>query len=252
MRSETLPGLNPLSQPKESEMSFHVIKTPTVRENFVREIEHQILSGQLKIGDKLPPAKELCSLMGVSLTVVNAGISELASKGFIETIPRHGTYVADYKKKGNIDTLVSIMRYNGGRLTDSAIRSLCEVRIALDPFVAKLVIERASTEEIEQLAPCLAAMRQEKDLLRQCELITDFYYQLSDLSGNTFLALLYNSTFEPQKGIYTLYCEKNGTDSVITHAEQIYAGLLARDLEAVQNHMMASVRSAIEGEMAIV
>lgn len=233
-------------------MSFNIIKTPTVRENFVREMENKILSGQLKSGDKLPPAKELCGMMGVSLTIVNAGMSELANKGFVETIPRHGTYVADYRKKGNIGTLVSIMRYNGGRLPDPDIRSLCEVRIALDPFIAKLVIERASDEEIKRLAPCLKAMRLEKDLLRQCELITDFYYQLTDLSGNTFLSLLYNSTFEPQKGIYVLYCEKNGTDMVITHAEQIYEALLARDLEAVQRHMAAGVYSAIEGELAII
>lgn len=233
-------------------MSFNAIKTPTVRENFVREMENKILSGQLKIGEKLPPAKELCSMMGVSLTVVNAGVSELANKGFVETVPRHGTYVADYKKKGNVGTLVSIMRYNGGRLTDPEIRSLCEVRIALDSFIAKLVIERASDEEINRLAPCLEAMRQETDFHRQCELITDFYYQLSDLSGNTFLSLLYSSTFEPQKGIYVLYCEKNGTDTVIRHAEQIYEGLLARDLNTVQKHLFESVNSAIEGERAII
>ena len=76
----------------------------SVRESFVRQLENKIISGKLKPGDKLPPAKELCSLMGVSLTVVNAGMSELANKGFIETVPRRGSYVADYKKKGAANT----------------------------------------------------------------------------------------------------------------------------------------------------
>lgn len=80
-------------------MNFDKIKAPTVRESFVRELENKILSGELKPGDKLPPAKELCELMGVSLTVVNAGMSELANNGFVETVPRRGTYIADYKKK---------------------------------------------------------------------------------------------------------------------------------------------------------
>lgn len=57
-------------------MNFDKIKAPTVRESFVRELENKILSGELKPGDKLPPAKELCELMGVSLTVVNAGMSD--------------------------------------------------------------------------------------------------------------------------------------------------------------------------------
>lgn len=93
--------------------------------------------GELKPGDKLPPAKELCELMGVSLTVVNAGMSELANNGFVETIPRRGTYIADYKKKGNAGTLSAIMRYNGGKLSSKEIRALCETRMALDLLVAR-------------------------------------------------------------------------------------------------------------------
>lgn len=232
-------------------MSFNKITTPTVRENFVREIENKILAGELKIGDKLPPAKELCDIMGVSLTIVNTGMSELASKGFVETVPRRGTYVADYRKKGNTETLLAIMRYNGGQLPKPEIRSLCETRMALDPFVAKLVIERATDEEILGLKPSLDAMRQETDTRAQCEMVTDFYCQLSGLSRNVFLSLLYSSTFEPQKGIYVLYCGKNGTEQVITHAERIYEGLLARDLEKVQKYMFEAIYSAISGETAI-
>ncbi|MFR5781959.1 MAG: winged helix-turn-helix domain-containing protein, partial [Oscillospiraceae bacterium] len=94
---------------KETPMNFDKIKAPTVRESFVRELENKILSGELKPGDKLPPAKELCEPMGVSLTVVNAGMSELANNGFVETIPRRGTYIAD-TRKGNAGTLSAIMR----------------------------------------------------------------------------------------------------------------------------------------------
>ena len=85
-------------------MTFNKVNAPSVREIFVRQIENKILSGELKPGDKLPPARELCMIMGVSLTVVNAGISELASKGFVEVKPRHGTYVADYIANGNTET----------------------------------------------------------------------------------------------------------------------------------------------------
>lgn len=68
-------------------MAFDQLKTPSVRETFVRDIENKILSGELKIGEKLPPARALCGLMGVSLTIVNAGVSELVSKGFLRSSP---------------------------------------------------------------------------------------------------------------------------------------------------------------------
>ena len=132
-------------------MTFNKISAPSVREIFVRQIENKILSGELKPGDKLPPARELCTIMGVSLTVVNAGISELASKGFVEVKPRHGTYVADYIANGNTETFFSIIRYNGGKINAHEFRSFTESRVALDALIVELVIKRASDEEIAQL-----------------------------------------------------------------------------------------------------
>ncbi len=233
-------------------MSFDKIKTPTVRESFVRELENKILSGELKPGDRLPPAKELCELMGVSLTVVNAGISELANNGFVETVPRRGTYVADYKHNGNAGTLSAIMRFNGGRLSDHDIRSLCETRIALDRMVAQLVVEHASDEKLHSLEPLLEELENERDLQRCCTLVVEFYHRLAEISGNLFLSLLYNSTSEPQKGIYVLFCEKNGTAPVVAHARQIYDALLERDVEKAQHQMFEAVNYALDGEFAIV
>ena len=112
-------------------MSFDKISTLSVRETFVREIENKILSGELKPGDKLPPARQLCKIMGVSLTVVNAGVSELASKGFVEVKPRHGTYVADYIENGNTETFFAIIRYNGGKINAKEFRKEGSPKAAL-------------------------------------------------------------------------------------------------------------------------
>lgn len=233
-------------------MKFDKINAPTVRESFVRELENKILSGEFKPGDKLPPAKELCDLMGVSLTIVNAGISELANEGFVETIPRRGTYIADYKRKGNAGTLSAIMRYNGGRLTEKEVRSLCETRMALDMLVARLVAERATDEELAGVRPLLDELNAEKDMERCCDLVTEFYRMLAEISGNLFLTLLYNSTYEPQKGIYVRFCEKNGTDPIVRHAALVYDCLLRRDTKQAQRYMYEAVMSAIEGPLAII
>lgn len=61
----------------------------------------------MKVGDRLPSARQLSEEMGVSLTVVNAGMSELAAKGFVDVHPRHGTFVADYRMQGNTQLLKS-------------------------------------------------------------------------------------------------------------------------------------------------
>ena len=233
-------------------MSIDKKKAPTVRESFVRELENKIISGQLKVGDKLPPAKEMCATMGVSLTIVNAGMSELASKGFVETVPRRGTYVADYKKKGNTDTFVSIMRFNGGTLTDAEVRSFIETRMALDPFVASLVVERASAQELEELHPLIERMYREKDLRALCELVTGFYHKLALISGNSFMALLYNSSFEPQCCVYRMYFEKNGSDTTIANCEKLLELIEARDADAARQLTIAALSTALVGDMAVI
>ena len=63
-------------------MQFQKISTPSLKDLFVKELENKILSGELKVGDKLPSERELASSMQVSRAVVNAGIAELEQKGF--------------------------------------------------------------------------------------------------------------------------------------------------------------------------
>ena len=76
----------------------------------------------------------------VSRAVVNSGITELARKGFLIIKPRVGTFVADYRRDGTMDTLMSIMNYNGGILREAEVRSILELRIAFrlpcDPALA--------------------------------------------------------------------------------------------------------------------
>ena len=127
----------------------------SVREQFVRTIESQILSGERKIGDRLPSARELCKLLDVSLTTVNTGLGELAAKGFVEIVPRQGVFVADYLQRGTPEALISLIRFHGGRLGAAEVRNFCEARMAIDPSIAEWVIRRATEEQLDELGELL-------------------------------------------------------------------------------------------------
>ena len=94
-------------------MEFKKLNAPSLKELFVNELQNMILSGKLEIGSKLPPERELAESMKVSRAVINSGIAELEKKGFLVVRPRIGTFVADYRRDGSLDTLVAIMNYNG-------------------------------------------------------------------------------------------------------------------------------------------
>ena len=225
---------------------------PSVREAFVQQIEDKILSGELQVGDRLPPAKELGAQMGVSLTVVNAGVSELVTKGFLTVKPRHGTYVADWRENGSAETLMSVLRHNGGRLTQHDVRSYCESRVALDPFVAELVIERASNEQLRALGAYVEQARAAETIEALCIAATDFFQRVYQLSDNTILSLLYHSTVPPQRHMYARFIEKNGTELIKAHIQEVYTLLCLRDTEAVRQALVTAQRMPLEGPTAIV
>ena len=140
-------------------MEFERLYAPSLKELFVQQLQNRILSGDLPMGTKLPPERELCQQMHVSRAVVNAGMTELARQGFLEVCPRQGTYVADYRRNGNLDTLVAIMHYNGEILGKDEIRSILEVRWGLEKMAVARAIDFASDAELEALGDYVTVRR---------------------------------------------------------------------------------------------
>ena len=174
-------------------MGFDRIEAVSLTDQFVQKIEAMIISGELVPGDQLPPAREMSARMGVSRPVISAGLVELEKMGFVEIVTRQGVYVSDYRKSGSLDTLTALLNYNGGVMRDDEVRSLLEVRGANECLCVKLVVERATQEELDGLAPLLDAIKSGKTDEERAEATFQFHHTLSVLSRNAFLPLLYNS-----------------------------------------------------------
>ena len=109
-------------------MRFQTIVAPTITELFERQIQGMILSGQVEPGEKLPTEAELAENMHISKSAVHAGIKNLEWMGFLRVSPRHGVYVADWAECGNVDTLISILKYRDGKLDKATTASLLQTR----------------------------------------------------------------------------------------------------------------------------
>ena len=166
-------------------MGFTKITNVSLTELFVQQIENMILSGELAVGEQLPPARELSVRMGVSRPVISAGLIELEKLGFIEIRPRQGAFVSDYRRKGTVETLVAIMRYNGGAMRDNEVTSLLQVRNSLESLCMELVIQNATDRELASVAPLLQAIEEAKLPEDAADAIYAFHHELAALSGNT-------------------------------------------------------------------
>lgn len=227
-------------------MGFNKITALSLTDLFVQQIENMILSGELAVGEQLPPARELSIKMGVSRPVISAGLVELEKLGFVEIRPRQGVYVCDYRRKGSMETLVAIMRYNGGALRQNEVRSLLETREAMESLCVKLVCERVSTGELEQLSPILDGIRDAKDPEEAAEQTFVFHHELAVLSGNVLMPLLYHS-FHPQ-GVYlwSMYCKRSGIQQLYQIKLRLYSALLNRDVDSAMEQTRAIMQNAIK------
>ena len=227
-------------------MGFNKISALSLTDLFVQQIENMILSGELAVGEQLPPARELSIRMGVSRPVISAGLMELEKLGFVEVRPRQGVYVCDYRRKGTMETLVAIMRYNGGALRQNEVRSLLETREAMESLCMKLVCERVNTGELEQLSPILDSIRDAKSPEEAAEQVFCFHHELAVLSGNVLMPLLYYS-FHPQSVyLWSLYCKRSGIQKLYQIKLRLYSALLNRDVDSALEQTRSIMQNAIK------
>ena len=227
-------------------MAFREIVAPTVKELFIQQLEGMILSGELAFGEQLPPARELAAKMGVSRTVVTAGLVELEKLGFVEISTRQGVFVCDYRRKGSLETLIAIMRYNGGAMRKNEVKSLLETRDAMECMCMRLVVERSDTASLEALAPVLESIRTARDSDEAAENVFLFHHELAVLSGNVLMPLLYHS-FRPQSVyLWTIDCKRSGIQKMYESKLALYTALLNGDVPTAVRLTHERIARAIE------
>lgn len=232
-------------------MEFTKLTAPSLKELFIQDLENKILSGKIPIGEKLPTERELAKSMQVSRAVINAGISELARKGFLNIKPRVGTFVADYRRNGTIETLISIMNYNGGILRAAEIRSILELRIALDSLAVELCIPIIKDNEILILKDYVKQMEDAESPEMASEIAFLFQHELALLSGNTLIPLIFTSFKIPILSLWTRFCRLYGLESLRNNTATLCEYIEKRDTEKAIEWINTTINDTISGSRQI-
>lgn len=232
-------------------MDFKKLSAPSLKDLFITELETAILSGKLAIGEKLPPERELAKSMQVSRAVVNTGIAELARKGFLEIKPRIGTFVADYRRNGTMETLISIMNYNGGKLKDEEIRSILELRIALDTLAVELLIPKITDSDVQILKGYVKQMGETDTPEEAAELAFCFQHEMACLSGNTLLPLIFSSFKLPIMTLWERFYRLYGLDSLHSNTATLCDCIEQKDTNRAVEWINTSIDDTIKGKRQI-
>ncbi len=222
--------LEPLLQP---------IKTDSLKEVFVLRFEELILSGKIKMGQKLPSERELARKLRVSRPVVHEGLVELASRGLVSLKPRFGATVSDYRKEGSITVLSSLIQYHKGRLEPELMESLLEMRMLMEPAFASQAAGNRTREQVREFYRIIE--KEEATPHRHTQMITnldfEFHLLVAVASGNSVYPLLLNS-FRP---VYTNLSGQFFKDLSVGAAVHTYHRELAKAIESAEAKKAAAV-----------
>lgn len=224
---------------------------PGLKESFVQEMQRKILDGELLVGTRLPPERTLAEQTKVSRTVVNSGLAELAEQGFLEVRPRQGTYVADYRRCGNLGTLAAIMRHSGAEPGRNEILSVLEVRRALEHLSVEQAIRCASDEALESLGVPLARMAAAPNAGAAAEAAFAFRQELALIGGNCVVPLIYSSLKAPLVALWERFCSLYGAFALVSNTEILYSHLKSRDLDRAACWVDAYLERIISGSQQI-
>jgi GntR family transcriptional regulator, galactonate operon transcriptional repressor len=171
-----------------------------LHDQITSELALRVIRGQRDLHPvSFPNELELCRQLGVSRTVVRESMKVLVDKGMVEMRPRAGTKARPRTEWRLLDP--DILSWQAELEPDAQfLRDLCEVRLAIEPTAAGFAALRATTEETNTIAICLARRETLTRNARLDEIIdADLEFQAAVVaaSHNPLLQELSNSIRQP-------------------------------------------------------
>ncbi|MDZ7801019.1 MAG: FCD domain-containing protein [Trueperaceae bacterium] len=122
------------------------MSAPRPREQVLATLRAQFAEQRFRPGDRLPPERTLAAELGVSRAVLRGALAVLEAEGRIWRGVGQGTFVGG-RPVDAPDRVADV-----ADLTSPA--EVMEVRLALEPELARLAAHRANNRELDEVARC--------------------------------------------------------------------------------------------------
>jgi DNA-binding FadR family transcriptional regulator len=176
---------------------FTPVRTRRTFEEAAEQIADKVRTGELRVGDKLPPERALALTMEISRPTLREAARILVDAGLLEVRrgPGGGMFVAT-----DVVPVDLVRRVSELRLGEA--ESVLEARRLLEPQVARLAHARATGEDLAPLERTIDAMREivargylPSDEDRFLQLDVQFHLALARAAGNATLESLLRIVF---------------------------------------------------------
>ena len=222
------------------------IKRARLYETVALQIKTLIRNGTLKVGDQLPPERELTTQLNVSRTSIREALRALEMAGYIES--RVGVSGGTFVKEVSVEQIIEPFAMALYQHKDFVL-DILEVRRILEVEIAAIAAERRTEEDLRRIGESLATM--DGDIQRGgigLDGDSDFHYSLAQAAHNQVLLKVVDTitqiTYETRRDTLELSHESakaleehRGIAAAVTRGDPREAGLL------MQRHLARAVRN---------
>lgn len=174
-------------------MSFNPVSSKKLYLQIYNQILSQIQLGVFKVGDKLPPERELCAQFNVSRAPIRQALSALELNGIIYSRQGEGVYVKSTHPAGENNKSTAL-------LESVTPEEIVEVRMVLEPIIAKFAAERATKEEIKEIKRIEKKFEDEaKKGIYNPDTDSDLHREIAKASHNDLFIKFTNDIIEAMK-----------------------------------------------------
>lgn len=214
--------------------SVKPIQRATLTEAAFEQLIAQVVNGNWKPGDRIPPERELCQQLGIARTSLREALKAMELVGMLNSRVGDGTFVCPRSEFLSRPLLWAFTGMDHDELHD-----IMESRLVIEESLAGLAAERGTEEQIAKIGEAIQLMR---DSIARDESILDadmaFHLAVSTAAQNELLRnavqLLRNLM---RQGIYHKLLIPNISQSILKGHVAIYT--------AIARHSPATARRAM-------
>ena len=201
------------------------IESTLIREQVEDILRKQIISGELKSGEKIS-VRELSDTLKISATPINAAVRTLVSEGFLVAIPRKGAVVSD--------------------MCEISVRQIVYFRASLEGVAAFFAAENITNEELDQAKSFLALAQlaiKRRDRFALKEANSGFHSTIRNGSHSSFLVKQINNYRSFANSVR--WNEHTGYDDLLVSYDEhtaIFNAVLGRKSAEAERLMVAHIR----------
>lgn len=170
------------------------IEKKAISESVAEQLRLAILRGEVAVGERLPPERELAPSFGTNRNTLREAIRSLEAQGLVVARQGDGVRVTDFREVGELSLLPDLVRVAPANERNEMLDDILRMRRRMAVEIAGLAADRASAPHVASLEELMRLQRaHDGDILLTMQTDLAIYKAMVDAAGSVVARLMFHT-----------------------------------------------------------